>query len=1142
MPPHCDTGNGPVVKSAIKALETGNLNYVLIWIPKEAEIELKGIFEKTLRARKAGKDAQEVADDWFFANTIRLHHMPECQSAGRDITDRKDTEDELLKKNEEINTAFEKLTATEEELRINYDLLSQKEQALRESEEKYRLLTEVTDDIIYMIDVQGAVTYISPRISRYGYKPEEIISRNFTEFLAKEDVPKVVADLKKAISTHQSIVTTLRLHDKAGNLHWMEDNGTPVFNTSGSVVAVSGILRDITVRRKAEEAQKESEETFRAMVEQSGEGIIIVDFSGMRLFANRRAGDIIEYPSEKRMTGTFNVLEIIAPELRANAIRDFLQVSRGIDSYPVSYKIITLEKKEKWIECIGKKISYKGSPAMLLSFRDITERKNTEAAFQTMVRSIVGTTGLNSLQKITENVSSWLGAECVMVGEIQPDRQTVRVLSMLLDGKEVHNFSYALKGTPCDNVAEKGFCLYPDNVIQLFPESKDLVELNIRGYIGTPLRNSAGQVMGILCALFRSPVKTSPAVQEIMNIIAVKAAAEIERKRAEEALWESEIRFDQLAEQSNTIAWEVDARGLYTYVSHVSEIVWGYRPDELVGRMHYYDLHPESGREAFKTATFAVFERKEPFRNLENTIQAKDGREVWVSTNGIPLLNADGTLLGYQGSDTDITERKWAEEALRESQQNLAEAMDLANLVNWEFDVRTGIFTFDDRFYAMYGTTAEREGGNQMPAEVYTKKFVHPDEITVVVEEVNKAITATDPNYVSQVEHRIIRGDGEIRHIIVRIAITKDADGRTIKTHGANQDITERKRAEEALRESEKRYRSLLEHVPDPILVHQNGIIRYMNPVSLNTLGYTSNEALNRNIIDFIAPEYHERVADAVSRRINGEPVEPYEIEIFNRAGKRLTVIVNGSPIEFEGAPASLNVLVDITEQKLLRDAVQLANKKLNLLSSITRHDIINQLLALNGYLELSRDLIGDPVKLEEYITKEQNIASTIETQILFTKDYQDMGIKAPKWQNVHKNVGMAKESLPLRGIAVEIDSPTLEVYADPLFGRVFYNLIDNALRYGGERMTAIRFSLRESDSELMIVCENDGVGIPADKKEAIFNRGYFKHTGFGLFLSREILAITGIKIAETGEPAKGARFEITVPKGDYRFTATGGK
>ena len=122
--------------------------------------------------------------------------------------------------------------------------------------------------------------------------------------------------------------------------------------------------------------------------------------------------------------------------------------------------------------------------------------------------------------------------------------------------------------------------------------------------------------------------------------------------------------------------------------------------------------------------------------------------------------------------------------------------MDLASLVNWEFDVASGIFTFDDRFYTLYGSNTEIEGGNQMPADVYAKKFVHPDDQYLVADEVNKAIQATDPGYVSKVEHRIIRRDGEIRYIIVRFGITKDEIGRTIKTHGANQDITERKQSE----------------------------------------------------------------------------------------------------------------------------------------------------------------------------------------------------------------------------------------------------------------------------------------------------------------------------------------------------------
>ena len=158
-----------------------------------------------------------------------------------------------------------------------------------------------------------------------------------------------------------------------------------------------------------------------------------------------------------------------------------------------------------------------------------------------------------------------------------------------------------------------------------------------------------------------------------------------EQYRVREKLRESEAHFTQLAEESRTIVWEVNANGLYTYVSHVAEQVNGYRPDELVGGMHFYDLHPEAGREAFKKAALTVFARKESFQNLESTVQTKDGRQVWVSTNGTPLFNPDGSLRGYYGSDTDITENKRAEESLRDGESRaLSQRLALADLVGNE--------------------------------------------------------------------------------------------------------------------------------------------------------------------------------------------------------------------------------------------------------------------------------------------------------------------------------------------------------------------------------------------------------------------------------------------------------------------------
>jgi signal transduction histidine kinase len=223
----------------------------------------------------------------------------------------------------------------------------------------------------------------------------------------------------------------------------------------------------------------------------------------------------------------------------------------------------------------------------------------------------------------------------------------------------------------------------------------------------------------------------------------------------------------------------------------------------------------------------------------------------------------------------------------------------------------------------------------------------------------------------------------------------------------------------------------------------------------------------------------------------------------------------------------------DIAERRKVESALAMTNQKLTLLSQITRHDILNQLTVLKGYAILSQQFENDPEKLRMYHENALRAATTIEHQISFTRDYENMGMKSPVWQNVGEMIAQAVSALPMRDVVVHSDDIHIEVFADPLFERVFYNLIDNALRHG-EGITSIAFSYHVSDAALVIVCEDDGVGIPDQDKQHIFTKGFGRDSGLGLFLIREILSITGISIKETGVSGKGARFEITVPSGHY--------
>ena len=231
--------------------------------------------------------------------------------------------------------------------------------------------------------------------------------------------------------------------------------------------------------------------------------------------------------------------------------------------------------------------------------------------------------------------------------------------------------------------------------------------------------------------------------------------------------------------------------------------------------------------------------------------------------------------------------------------------------------------------------------------------------------------------------------------------------------------------------------------------------------------------------------------------------------------------------------PAILCTVVDITEQKQAQDALRLANRKLNLLNNVTRHDILNQLTALIGYLEISREEVKDP-RLLSYVTKEEQAANAIRHQILFTRDYQNIGVHSPQWHNIGETVSLVMATLEIRHIRVTMNIASIEVYADPLLEKVFYNLIENSLRHG-ERVTEIEIVSETVEDGINIIISDNGAGIPDDAKERIFRRAYFKHTGFGLFLTREILAITNLTITENGIFGKGARFVIHAPSGTYR-------
>jgi two-component system cell cycle sensor histidine kinase/response regulator CckA len=218
----------------------------------------------------------------------------------------------------------------------------------------------------------------------------------------------------------------------------------------------------------------------------------------------------------------------------------------------------------------------------------------------------------------------------------------------------------------------------------------------------------------------------------------------------------------------------------------------------LVGR-HCYEIWAERLEPCEDCPVVKAMETEQPESVEKST---PDGRSWFI--RAYPVLDAKGEIIGAVEIKQDVTDQKRTEEEQKKLQAQLGSAVEMAHLGHWEYDVSNDIFTFNDNFYKIFRTTAEEVGGYSMTADEYARRFLHPDDLHLVREETRKAIEATNPNYTRQTEHRIIYADGTVGHISVRFFIEKDADGRTVKTYGVNQDITERKRMEEDFIRAEK--------------------------------------------------------------------------------------------------------------------------------------------------------------------------------------------------------------------------------------------------------------------------------------------------------------------------------------------------
>jgi len=649
---------------------------------------------------------------------------------------------------------------------------------------------------------------------------------------------------------------------------------------------------------------------------------------------------------------------------------------------------------------------------------------------------------------------------------------------------------------------------------------------------GNPVR-----LWGKACRLFDKSGNLAGAIESIRDIT--------DRNLVEERLRESEERYRRIVETTGEGISQLDEDLKIVYVNRRMAEMHGYSPEEMIGKNIALFMVPED----IPVITSRIKEhRSGKSGRYKRRFVTRDGSIRWLQVSSTPLSDPDGTFKGSFAMYSDITDHKAAEEKLRQNYDELATNQALLreseqryrNVIEdqTEFISRflpDGTHVFVNEAYCRYfGLKRGELLGHRFRPEI-------PFQDQKCLHAFFASLTPDHP--VGTIEHRIVMPDGSIQWQRWSDRAIFDPSGTITEYQSVGRDITERKLAEEAVHYKTALLEAQVNSSPDGILIVDRGgkkILQNQRCVDLWKLpqGIVENEddetqirhamQMTRNPERFVKKiAYLYDHPDETSR----DEVELTDGRVFDR---------HSAPVlDREGHNyGRIWTFREITANKEAEAALRDVNKKLSLLSKITRHDINNQLTLLRGYLQVLDTGQADPL-FRAHFQKALAAAHTISSLIQFTREYEEIGVHAPVWQNCHALAGAAANDA-LRGmIRLQNDlPPATEVFADPLIARVFYNLVDNAIRHG-RKSTAIRFFAQESGDGLLIVCQDDGDGIPAGEKERIFERDFGRNTGLGLFLSREVLGITGITIRENGEPGTGARFEMAVPKNAYRTSVT---
>lgn len=1003
--------------------------------------------------------------------------------------------------------------------------LKRTQEALQESEEKFRVLTDNAPVGITMIQ-DNLNVYVNDYASMMsGYSKEEYYSHNFWEFVHPEYRELIkergLARLRGEDVPKRYVIKYLT---KDGNARWADISADIImFQGKPALIAM---LADITDRKLAEEELQganeeltaaheelqaqllelqdqqirlsESEKNYRTILENIQDVYYRTDREGNLILASPSLATVLGYDTVSELYGVNIATSLyLDPEMRKELLAEIERTG-----FVNNYEVVMKKSDGSAVHVLASSHAYHTANGDLAGvegiFRDITERKKMEDALrvsENLYRSVFDNTGAGTIiigpdTTILLANTSWEK----LTGIPRQDQENKRSWTEFVaadDLDRMRGYHYARRKDPT-SVPKVYECKIIDAALKTH-----------------------------YCVLYVDLIPHSQnTVASLIDITSLKMA--------ESALFESEEKYRLIIERMQDPFYRTDLKGCLLMVNLAFVKQFGYQdPGELIGKniTDVIYLNPVERDELIRRLT-----TDGEVTEYRLTMRRDYGNAGTFTASSHLIYDSGKNPVGVEGILHDITDHLRIEEALAETEIKYHELSELLPLMVFELDPEFRI-TYANRYAldSLGYTLQDISDGMQIFA------FIDPSEQTGLKRAILNQWQNPDPGIHEYVG--VTKDGGTFPILVYTSPVYRD---QVIYGYcGVIIDISERKQMYLALQESEKLFRKLFNNASDEIILHEisqekgPGRLILVNDSTCERLGYSREELMHLSLKDIIPREIDSIVPD-ITALLFSDKKAVFESAHQRKDSTGYPIEVNAHLFQLGNRFVVLSVSRDISERKRADEALRQANNKLNILSSITRHDLLNQLNALMIFLELSKNQVKDDPGSLVYLEKELEIAEIMYHQIGFTKSYQDIGVEKPEWTDVEGLILRAARHLKIEEDLLAVSVPGLEIYADRLVEKVFYNLLENSLRHGG-RVSLISISFRETGRDLVIEYCDDGTGVPEENKELIFTKGFGSNTGWGMFLSREILSITHIVIRETGIPGKGVRFEIAVPDGSWR-------